>query len=167
MATPFGSVYASVFTPLTTAAVRALVPTDNQVRHDTERPPLIDDRQPGDLPSLELLIEPGAPINLHSSSDEASVDMLFRLEYRTDQEKLAAEYGLFPLFWAVLRAYYTAGVTLGNSYIVSWDITTWEPLDPFEIMAEAGMEQGRELGWRSSMQVLVHTTIPHSELLVT
>ena len=166
MATPFGSVYASVLTPLTTAEVAALVPSDNLVRHDTERPPLIDDRMPGDLPSLELLIEPGAPINIWSDSSGAEVDMLFRLIYQTDQEKLTAEYGLFELFWAVLRAFYTAGDTLGNEYITKWDLTSWEPLEPMEALAEPGRDTG-ELGWQSSMQILVNTQILHSELLVT
>jgi hypothetical protein len=165
MPTPFGSIYASLIAPLATAEVAAIA--GNLIRHDIEYPALIESPQSGDLPSLELLIEPGAPVNIWNSGDTARVDMLFRLIYRTDQEQLAASIGLFELFWAVLRAFFTAGVKLGNSYITQWDITTWEPLEPYEVLAEPGIAEDSEQGWQSSMQILVHTEIPHSELLVT
>lgn len=168
MTTPFGSIYATLFTTLSgSAEVTAIAPAGNMVRHDIEYPALIEDRQVGDLPSLELLIEPGAPRNLHHSSSSATADMLFRLWYATDQEKLAATLGLFELDWAVLRALYTAGVTLGNTYITQWDLTSWDPMEPLEPIIKPGFEQTLEPGWRSSMQILVSTQIPHSELLVT
>ena len=166
MATPFSSVYATLFTTLSgSAEVTAIAPAGNMVRHDTEYPALIDHRQVGDLPCLELLPDPSAGRNLHATSDSAEIDMLFSLVYRTGEEKLAATLGLWNLDWAVLRALYTAGVTLGNEYITQWNITAWEPIAPLE--PGFGPGQNDEQGWESSMQILVSTSIPHSELLVT
>lgn len=167
MVTPFSSIYASLITPLRTAEVIAIAPLGTLIRWDTEYPALIDDRQVGDLPSLELMVIGGAPVNLNDSSDGATVDMLFELTFRTDQEKLTATLGLFNLFWAVLRALFTAGTKLGNSYITSWDITSWEPLGPLDPQLVTGFTKKSEQGWQSTMQILVNTQIPHSELIVT
>jgi len=166
MATPFSSVYATLFTTLSgSTEVTAIAPAGNMVRHDTEYPALIDHRQVGDLPCLELLPVPAGGGNLWDSSDTAEVPMLFEWLYKTGEEKLAATLGLWNLQWAILRAYYTAGVNLGNSYITRWTLATWEPLAPLEPGLVPGQKD--EQGWQSSMQILVDTEIPHTELLVT
>jgi len=161
MADPFSDVYAAVITVLLASpSVTALVDADNIVRLDTEIEPLIDDRNVGDLPMLMLTPVPGGENNLHHTSDTAQFVRSYELIYATDEEKLAATYGLNALDYAVMRALYSNMPRLGCPYISWFELGEWGPLTPMDVDNQAEQERG----WQSRMTIDIIIEVQHVDL---
>ena len=163
MVTPWDSIYASFADALRAyAALTAVVLPRNILRFDTEKIPLIDSRSAKDLPALELMLVGGVPQSLHMTSDTCQMDMALVLGFATNQEKLASDSGLFAVHWLVLKALLARGTKLQNEYITSWEITGWDPREPFDVGSDG---KGWEQGWQSGLGIDVSTEIPKLEML--
>jgi len=160
--TPEALAYAALYEAIATAApVLAIVDAANILRHDIEQTPLIDSRNYGDLPSLDIIPTGGGDVNVFHSTDTAMIDMILELEFKTGEEKAGAKKGLWAVRFAVIRALFINGVTLGNQYIEQWNLGAFDNLTPLEVASE--FED--EVGWQSTAALTLTLKIPHDELI--
>jgi hypothetical protein len=163
MANPFQSIYNSILAAFTgSTAVTDLVIADNIVNLNSRVEPVLDGRQPGDLPCLILWPEPSGDENLHGSSSNAEYELNFRLQYKTDQEKLAATAGLWAMKFAIQKALFAKLPDFDSKYIVKFEQGQWSPLTP--LVAET--EDGDERGWQAEKILTISACVPHTELIV-
>lgn len=156
MSNPFTSAYESVVNAITgSPSVNAIVSAKNIYSFLSENEPLIDYREAGDTPSLKILPDADDDINFWHTSTTAQAPQNIIVRMMSDDEHVDGV--LYSLRFAIGRALFTKGVTLGNAGILEWSVGSFTPTEPKDA-------QQSDRGWHFELNIKLTLTIDHTKI---
>ena len=161
MSDPYSSAYKSVFDAIKNSGdVQAFVEPANifgyiQEDPDGDAEPVLDYYESGDLPRLDIRPSVDEETNIYASSSTATLRFTVVVKMMLDTE--AVNYQFFPLRWAITKALFKQGVTLGNDFISAWNVGPFDPVVPEEAA-------NHDRGWEAEAVIRLRLCVDHQTI---